>query len=150
MRAVLQRVRKASVTVNEEVVGEINRGYVLLLGVEAEDGTEHVAWLVKKVVGLRLFANDRDKLDLDVRQIGGSILVVSQFTLLADTQRGRRPSFSAAAEPTHAESIYNAVVAAFAEFIPVQTGRFGANMQVHLVNDGPFTLVLEREPYQNS
>ena len=150
MRAVLQRVRKASVTVNEEVVGQIERGYTLLLGVAADDSTEQVAWLVNKVVGLRLFANERDKLDLDIRQIGGSILVVPQFTLLADTQRGRRPSFGAAAEPSHAESIYTAVAAAFAEFIPVQTGRFGADMQVHLVNDGPFTLVLEREPYQNS
>jgi D-tyrosyl-tRNA(Tyr) deacylase len=145
MKAVLQRVLGASVTVDDEVVGTIGRGYVLLLGVEPNDGDEQITWLVDKVLGLRVFANQQGKLDLDIRQVGGSVLLVSQFTLLADTQRGRRPSFSLAAAPAHAESIYNAVATRLADSLPVQTGRFGADMQVSLVNDGPFTLTLQRD-----
>ena len=145
MKAVLQRVLGASVTVDDEVVGTIGRGYVLLLGVEPNDGDEQITWLVDKVLGLRVFANQQGKLDLDIRQVGGSVLLVSQFTLLADTQRGRRPSFSLAAAPAHAESIYNAVAIRLAGSLPLQTGRFGADMQVSLVNDGPFTLTLQRD-----
>ena len=103
MKAILQRVLGASVTVDDEVVGTIGRGYVLLLGVDPNDGDEQITWLVDKVLGLRVFANQQGKLDLDIRQVGGSVLLVSQFTLLADTQRGRRPSFSLAAAPAHAE-----------------------------------------------
>jgi D-tyrosyl-tRNA(Tyr) deacylase len=145
MKAVLQRVLGASVTVDDEVVGTIGRGYLLLLGVEPNDGDEQITWLVDKVLGLRVFANQQGKLDLDIRQVGGSVLLVSQFTLLADTQRGRRPSFSLAAAPAHAESIYNTVATRLADSLPVQTGRFGADMQVSLVNDGPFTLTLQRD-----
>jgi D-tyrosyl-tRNA(Tyr) deacylase len=135
----------ASVTVDDEVVGTIGRGYVLLLGVEPNDGDEQITWLVDKVLGLRVFANQQGKLDLDIRQVGGSVLLVSQFTLLADIQRGRRPSFSLAAAPAHAESIYNTVATRLADSLPVQTGRFGADMRVSLVNDGPFTLTLQRD-----
>jgi D-tyrosyl-tRNA(Tyr) deacylase len=142
MKAVLQRVLRATVAVDAEVVGEIARGYVLLVGVEQGDDDAQVSWLVDKVLGLRLFANAQDKLDYDICQINGSVLVVSQFTLLADIQRGRRPSFSAAAAPDDAERLYNMVVARFAERVPVQSGRFGADMQVTLVNDGPFSLIL--------
>jgi D-tyrosyl-tRNA(Tyr) deacylase len=145
MKAVLQRVLGASVTVDDEVVGTIGRGYVLLLGVEPNDGDEQITWLVDKVLGLRVFANQQGKLDLDIRQVGGSVLLVSQFTLLADIQRGRRPSFSLAAAPAHAESIYNTVATRLADSLPVQTGRFGADMRVSLVNDGPFTLTLQRD-----
>lgn len=145
MKAILQRVLGASVTVDDEVVGTIGRGYVLLLGVEPNDGDEQITWLVDKVLGLRVFANQQGKLDLDIRQVGGSVLLVSQFTLLADIQRGRRPSFSLAAAPAHAESIYNTVATRLADSLPVQTGRFGADMQVSLVNDGPFTLTLQRD-----
>ncbi|NCF32155.1 MAG: D-tyrosyl-tRNA(Tyr) deacylase [Proteobacteria bacterium] len=145
MKAVLQRVLGASVTIDDEVVGTIGRGYVLLLGVEPNDGDEQITWLVDKVLGLRVFANQQGKLDLDIRQVGGSVLLVSQFTLLADTQRGRRPSFSLAAAPAHAESIYNTVATRLAHSLPVQTGQFGADMQVSLVNDGPFTLTLQRD-----
>jgi D-tyrosyl-tRNA(Tyr) deacylase len=145
MKAILQRVLGASVTVDDEVVGTIGRGYVLLLGVEPNDGDEQITWLVDKVLGLRVFANQQGKLDLDIRQVGGSVLLVSQFTLLADIQRGRRPSFSLAAAPAHAESIYNTVATRLADSLPVQTGRFGADMRVSLVNDGPFTLTLQRD-----
>ena len=124
------------------MVGEIGRGYVLLVGLERGDDDARVSWLVDKVLGLRLFENALDKLDYDICQINGSVLVVSQFTLLADIQRGRRPSFSAAAAPDDAERLYNMVVARLAERVPVQSGRFGADMQVNLVNDGPFTLIL--------
>ena len=142
MKAVLQRVLSASVSIDAQIVGEIGRGYLLLVGVEKGDDEAQVAGLVDKVLGLRLFANEQGKLDYDIRQVNGSVLVVSQFTLLADTQRGRRPSFTAAAAPDEAQRLYQEVVQRFAESVPVQSGRLAADMQVRLVNDGPFTLTL--------
>jgi D-tyrosyl-tRNA(Tyr) deacylase len=142
VKAVLQRVLSASVAINAEVVGAIGHGYVLLVGVEHGDDSAQASRLADKVLGLRLFANAQGKLDYDIGYVQGSILVVSQFTLLADTQRGRRPSFSSAAAPDEAERLYNEVVQRCAAAVPVQSGRFGADMQVTLVNDGPFTLVL--------
>ena len=142
MKAVLQRVLSASVSIDAQIVGEISRGYLLLVGVEKGDDEAQVAGLVDKVLGLRLFANEQGKLDYDIRQVNGSVLVVSQFTLLADTQRGRRPSFTAAAAPDEALRLYQEVVQRFAKSVPVQSGRFAADMQVRLVNDGPFTLTL--------
>ena len=142
MKAVLQRVLSASVSIDAQIVGEIGRGYLLLVGVEKGDDEAQVAGLVDKVLGLRLFANEQGKLDYDIRQANGSVLVVSQFTLLADTQRGRRPSFTAAAAPDEAQRLYQEVVQRFAKSVPVQSGRFAADMQVRLVNDGPFTLTL--------
>ncbi|MAD07699.1 MAG: D-tyrosyl-tRNA(Tyr) deacylase [Gammaproteobacteria bacterium] len=142
MKAVLQRVLSASVAIDSQIVGEIGRGYLLLVGIEKGDDEAQVAGLVDKVLGLRLFANERGKLDYDIRQVNGSVLVVSQFTLLADTQRGRRPSFTAAAAPDEAQRLYQELVQRFAEAVPVQSGRFAADMRVSLVNDGPFTLTL--------
>ena len=142
MKAVLQRVLSASVAIDSEVVGVIGRGYLLLVGVEKGDDEAQVAGLVDKVLGLRLFANEHGKLDYDIRQVNGSVLVVPQFTLLAETQRGRRPSFSAAAAPGEAQRLYQEVVQRFAAAVPVQSGEFAADMQVSLVNDGPFTLTL--------
>ena len=142
MKAVLQRVLSASVSIDAQIVGEIGRGYLLLVGVEKGDDEAQVAGLVDKVLGLRLFANEQGKLDYDIRQVNGSVLVVSQFTLLADTQRGRRPSFTAAAAPDEAQRLYQEAVQRFAKSVPVQSGRFAADMQVRLVNDGPFTLSL--------
>lgn len=142
MKAVLQRVLSASVSIDAQIVGEIGRGYLLLVGVEKGDDEAQVAGLVDKVLGLRLFANEQGKLDYDIRQVNGSVLVVSQFTLLADTQRGRRPSFTAAAAPDEAQRLYQEVVQRFAKSVPVQSGRFAADMQVRLVNDGPFTLTV--------
>ena len=142
MKAVLQRVLSSSVSIDAQIVGEIGRGYLLLVGVEKGDDEAQVAGLVDKVLGLRLFANEQGKLDYDIQQVNGSVLVVSQFTLLADTQRGRRPSFTAAAAPDEAQRLYQEVVQRFAKSVPVQSGRFAADMQVRLVNDGPFTLTL--------
>ena len=142
MRAILQRVVSASVAVDAQLIAEIARGYVLLLGFEQGDEEAQVSWLVDKVLSLRLFANAQGKLDYDILQINGSVLVVPQFTLLADIQRGRRPSFGAAAPPDDAGRLYNTAVAGFGQRVPVQSGEFGADMQVSLVNDGPFTLIL--------
>ena len=142
MRAILQRVVSASVAVDAQLIAEIARGYVLLLGFEQGDEEAQVSWLVDKVLSLRLFANAQGKLDYDILQINGSVLVVPQFTLLADIQRGRRPSFGAAAPLDDAERLYNTAVAGFGQRAPVQSGQFGADMQVSLVNDGPFTLIL--------
>ena len=142
MKAVLQRVLSASVAIDSEAVGVIGRGYLLLVGVEKGDDEAQVAGLVDKVLGLRLFANEHGKLAYDIRQVNGSVLVVSQFTLLAETQRGRRPSFSAAAAPGEAQRLYQQVVQRFAAAVPVQSGEFVADMQVSLVNDGLFTLPL--------
>ena len=118
MKAVLQRVLSASVAIDSEVVGVIGRGYLLLVGVEKGDDEAQVAGLVDKVLGLRLFANEYGKLDYDIRQVNGSVLVVSQFTLLAETQRGRRPSFGAAAAPSEALRLYQEVVQRFAAAVP--------------------------------
>lgn len=144
MRAVIQRVQRAKVTVGEEVTGEIGAGWLVLLGVAPDDGSKQIAWLADKVVNLRAFADDAGKMNRSVLDIGGSVLVVSQFTLYADCRKGRRPSFIGAALPTIAEPVYDAFVVAIKSFgVPVATGRFAADMQVELVNDGPVTFVLD-------
>lgn len=144
MRAVIQRVSEASVTVDEEVVGEIGRGFLILLGVAEEDTQEDVIWLAAKVAGLRVFEDDGGKMNLDLQQIEGSALVVSQFTLLGDCRKGRRPSFVAAARPELANELYQSFVAELSgRGIPVETGTFQAQMEVALVNDGPVTLLLD-------
>jgi len=144
MRAVVQRVRRASVTIDSEVVGRIDQGYLVLLGVTHSDTPEKARWLAEKVVGLRLFADADDKMNLAVTDVGGAVLVVSQFTLYGDVQKGRRPSFIAAARPEQAIPLYEEFVNAIKALgVPVATGRFGAMMQVELVNDGPVTLIVE-------
>jgi D-tyrosyl-tRNA(Tyr) deacylase len=144
MRAVLQRVRRARVTVGEEVVGEIGVGLLVLLGVSRSDSKDDAAWLAQKTVGLRLFADADDKMNLSVADVSGSVLVVSQFTLHGDCRKGRRPSFIDAAPPEIAVPLYEAFINEIkAQGIPVATGRFGAMMQVELVNDGPVTLILD-------
>lgn len=143
MKALIQRVSEARVVVAGKVVGEIGQGLLVLLGVEKPDTEAEAKKLAQRVVGYRVFADDEDKMNLDVRDIQGSLLVVSQFTLAADTRKGRRPSFSSAALPEQALSLYQQFCehAAYAD-VHVQTGEFGANMQVHLVNDGPVTFEL--------
>ncbi|MCC5879969.1 MAG: D-tyrosyl-tRNA(Tyr) deacylase [Idiomarina sp.] len=143
MKALIQRVSEARVVVAGDVVGEIGQGLLVLLGVEKPDTEAEAKKLAQRVVGYRVFADDEDKMNLDVRDIQGSLLVVSQFTLAADTHKGRRPSFSSAALPEQALSLYQKFCdhAALAD-VHVQTGEFGANMQVHLVNDGPVTFEL--------
>jgi D-tyrosyl-tRNA(Tyr) deacylase len=147
MRAVLQRVSRASVTVANEVVGAIERGWLLLLGVGPTDTPKQVEWLAEKVANLRAFADADGKMNLSVQDVGGAVLVVSQFTLYGDCAKGRRPSFIGAAPPALAEPLYEALAAALKRLgVPVACGRFGADMQVELVNDGPVTLVIESAP----
>jgi len=144
MRAVVQRVTESSVTVDGETVGAIDLGLMVLLGV-AEDDTEHDArYIADKVAGLRCFADDASKFNLSVEDVGGAILAVSQFTLLGDCRKGRRPSFDKAAGPEQAEALYDAVVNRWQTLgLRVETGRFRAHMTVHLVNDGPVTLMID-------
>ena len=144
MRAVLQRVSRASVTVGGEVVGQIGRGILVLLGVEPDDTDEDARQLGDRTIALRIFDDADGKMNLSLEEIGGSLLVVSQFTLLGDCRKGRRPSFIGAAPPELAEKLYNTFIgAAGSRGITVATGRFRAMMDVELVNDGPVTLLLD-------
>lgn len=144
MRAVVQRVRRAKVTVGEEVTGEIAAGWLLLLGIAPNDSAKEVDWLAEKIANLRAFQDDVGKMNLSVQDVHGAVLVVSQFTLCGDCLKGRRPGFSGAAPPAVAEPLYESfIVALKALGIPVATGRFGADMQVELVNDGPVTFVID-------
>lgn len=144
MRAVVQRVSRAKVTIAGEVAGEIGRGLLILLGVTHGDTREKGQWLAEKIAGLRIFNDDAGKMNRDISEVGGSILVVSQFTLYGDCQKGRRPSFVDAASPEIAIPLYEAFVNAIKALgIPTATGRFGAMMDVELVNDGPVTLVID-------
>jgi D-tyrosyl-tRNA(Tyr) deacylase len=144
MRVVLQRVSRARVVIDGEVVGAIERGLLVLLGVAADDTEAAAEWLADKVVGLRVFADAEGRMNRDVTEVGGSVLVVSQFTLYGDCKKGRRPSFVGAAGPELAVPLYEAFVDAVrARGVPTATGRFGAMMQVELVNDGPVTIVID-------
>ena len=146
MRIVLQRVKNASVEVAGERVSEIGAGLLLLVGVARDDGEGEAGWLAEKVVGLRIFNDEDGKMNLGVGDVGGEILAVSQFTLLADTRKGKRPSFVGAAPPEEAEPLFDYFCERLraAGVASVKTGRFGAMMDVALVNDGPVTIVLER------
>lgn len=140
MIGLIQRVSQASVTVDSEVVGKIGHGIMLLLGVEREDGEQEVEKLANKVGRYRIFTDDDGKMNLNLEQVDGEILVVSQFTLVADTQKGNRPGFSRGASPEHGQKMYLQFVEALKrKGMKVETGRFGADMQVALVNDGPVT-----------
>ncbi len=145
MRILLQRVASASVTIDGVEVARIGQGLLLLLGVEGEDTAADMEWLCKKIVGLRIFSDAEGLMNLSVQDIGGEVLVVSQFTLFANTKKGNRPSFIRAARPEQAIPMYEQFVALLQIALqkPVQTGRFGADMQVGLVNDGPVTIWLD-------
>jgi len=144
MRAVVQRVSRASVTVDGEITGAIDGGLLVLLGVAPDDGDEQIAWLANKLVGLRIFPDDDGKMNLSLADVGGGMLVVSQFTLYGDCRKGRRPSFVKAAHPSHAEPTYEAFCEQVATLgVPVERGIFGADMKVELLNDGPVTLLLD-------
>ena len=146
MRAVVQRVSSAQVSVGDRVVGAIDRGLLVLVGVSVDDTSAAASWLVEKLLGLRIFADDEDKMNLSVIDVSGPALVVSQFTLYGDARKGRRPSFLAAASGPEAEELYEEVVAGLrAAGLEVQTGEFGAMMQVESTNDGPVTLLLDSE-----
>ena len=145
MRALLQRVSYASVTVDGRIVGQIDRGYVVLLGVTHSDGEAEAEWLANKIAGLRLFEDEAGKMNLSLFDVEGSVLVVSQFTLYGDARKGRRPSFTAAARPEQAEPLVDYFCDKLRQRgLTVATGRFGAMMQVEIHNDGPVTLMLER------
>jgi D-tyrosyl-tRNA(Tyr) deacylase len=145
MRVLLQRVSRAEVRVDGKVVGKVQRGFCLLVGFTHGDGAEQVEWMAEKVIGLRLFGDEEGKMNLSLEEVGGGMLVVSQFTLYGDARKGRRPSFIDAARPEAAEGLYEMFVEKFrARGMRVGTGEFGAMMEVDLVNDGPVTLWLER------
>ena len=144
MRAVLQRVSRASVTVAGETTGEIGTGILILLGVGIDDVEADATYLIDKIINLRIFDDQDGKMNLSVRDIGGELLVVSQFTLYADTRKGRRPSYIGAAVPDEANRLYNFFVAESGKYVTkVETGRFQAMMDVELVNDGPVTIILD-------
>ena len=143
MKAVVQRTARASVSIDGNTVGWIDRGLLVLLGIEPDDGEADIEYMVKKCSGLRIFEDENGKMNLSVQDVGGSILLVSQFTLLGDARKGNRPSFTGAAVPEKAIPIYERVISELAKRLPVQTGVFGADMQVELVNDGPVTILLD-------
>ena len=144
MRAVVQRVSESSVAVGPEVVGRIGRGLLVLLGVAKTDTERESDYLAEKIVNLRIFEDEGGRLNRSLIEVGGEVLIVSQFTLLADCRKGRRPSFTAAADPDQANRLYEHFVKRTAAAgVPVKTGRFQALMQVTLVNDGPVTLIIE-------
>jgi len=147
MRVVVQRVSEAAVAVDGEIIAAIGRGLVLLVGLAAGDSEANVAWMAGKIAGLRVFTDAGGLMNAALADVGGRVLAVPQFTLLADCRKGRRPSFDAAMAPAHAAPLFDRFVTLLAARIgPVATGRFGASMQIRLVNDGPVTFVIERSP----
>ncbi|TVQ96059.1 MAG: D-tyrosyl-tRNA(Tyr) deacylase [Deltaproteobacteria bacterium] len=147
MRALLQRVRHARVEVDGDITGAIDSGLLVFLGVGRDDTEDDLHWLVRRILGLRIFEDDTGRMQHDVRDVGGALLVVSQFTLYGDCRRGRRPSFTEAMAPESAARMVDRFVDALRDGgVPVETGRFGAMMDVHLLNDGPVTLMLESPP----
>ncbi len=146
MKLVVQRVKKAKVTVAGKVVGKINEGFLVLLGVNHTDSEKTADYLVKKLCNLRIFKDENDKMNLNIKQVKGSLLIVSQFTLYANCKEGNRPSFIDAAKPDKANKLYEYFCNKCKENeIEVETGEFGANMQVELTNDGPVTIILEND-----
>lgn len=143
MRFVIQRVTNANVVIEGEEVGKINRGFCVLVGVENDDTTEICDKLIKKMIGLRIFEDEEGKTNLDIKTVGGELLIVSHFTLYADCKKGNRPSFIKAGAPDHAESLYNYILDKCSKEIHVEHGDFGADMKVSLTNDGPFTIILD-------
>ena len=144
MRAVVQRVSRAEVRAGGAVAGRIGRGFAVLLGVARGDGEDDAAWIARKIAGLRVFADEDGRMNRDLGETGGRVLLVSQFTLLADCRKGRRPAFVAAAPPDEADRLYGVVADRLrGEGVPVETGIFAAHMEVDLVNDGPVTILLD-------
>lgn len=146
MKIIVQRVKEASVTVGNEITGAIEQGLLLLVGIHEDDTDDQLKWMCEKILKLRIFEDDEGKMNRSVSDVGGGILVVSQFTLYGDARKGTRPSFIAAARPEKAEPMYDQMIEYFQSnsSLNIQGGKFGAMMDVHLVNDGPVTLILEK------
>lgn len=146
MRFVVQRVQNANVKVDGKVIGEISKGYMVLIGIAGTDTKEIADKLIKKMIGLRIFEDENGKTNLSLEQVGGALLLVSQFTLYADCKRGNRPGFTNAGAPDMAAAMYDYIIEECRKFVPdVQTGSFGADMKVSLLNDGPFTIILDSD-----
>ena len=146
MKFVIQRVTEASVTVDDKVIGQINKGFMVLIGVGQNDTKEIADKMVKKLVGLRIFEDENGKTNLALADVAGELLLISQFTLYANCKKGYRPSFTDSGAPDLAESLYEYIITQCKETVPVvETGSFGADMKVSLINDGPFTIVLDSE-----
>lgn len=146
MKFVIQRVKSASVSVDDEVVGKIDNGFLVLIGIAKDDTKEIADRLIKKLIGLRIFSDSDDKINLSLDSVNGSLLLVSQFTLYADCKKGNRPSFVNAAGAAEANDMYEYIIAKARESVAnVQTGIFGASMEVSLVNDGPFTIIFDSQ-----
>lgn len=144
MRAVIQKVKYSSVSVDEKIVGKIDKGFMILLGVTHEDGEKEVEWLAKKIKDLRIFEDQDGKMNLSLEDVKGEVLIISQFTLYGDCIKGRRPSFTQAAKPDMANNLYEKFVEKFRSFgIKTETGIFGADMKVELLNDGPVTMIID-------
>ncbi len=143
MRAVIQRVNNAHVKVDEEIVGAISKGLLVLLGFEKDDSENDVNWMIEKIVNLRIFEDDDKKMNLSLKDVNGELLAVSQFTLLADARKGRRPSFTDAASPEEAEEFYRVFLEKASEQVKTESGIFQAYMSVSLTNDGPVTILLD-------
>lgn len=146
MRFVIQRVANAEVAVNEETIGKIGKGYLVLIGIAENDTREIADKLIRKMIGLRIFEDENGKTNLSLSDVDGSLLLVSQFTLYANCKKGNRPSFIEAGEPKMAEEMYEYIIEKCRESVPVvERGQFGADMKVSLTNDGPFTIILDSE-----
>lgn len=146
MKLVIQRVKEASVTVDGEVLGAIRKGFMVLVGVAENDTRELADKMIRKMIGLRIFEDENGKTNLALADVGGELLLISQFTLYADCRKGNRPSFIKAGNPEMASALYEYVIEKCKETVPVvERGRFGADMKVSLINDGPFTIVLDSE-----
>ncbi|MDF7820418.1 D-aminoacyl-tRNA deacylase [Runella sp. MFBS21] len=150
MIAVIQRVSKASVTIEGHIKGQIQNGFLVLLGITHTDTHEDIEWLAKKIVGMRIFSDEEGKMNLDLKAVSGNILLISQFTLHASTKKGNRPSFIEAARPEVAIPLYEKMIGQLSTLLehPIQTGEFGADMKVSLLNDGPVTIVIDSKNRQ--
>ncbi|HMU99159.1 MAG: D-tyrosyl-tRNA(Tyr) deacylase [Chitinophagales bacterium] len=145
MRVVIQRVKNAYVSIDAKIVGQIDKGLLVLLGIENNDTDKDVEWICKKIVQMRIFSDEADKMNLSIQDIGGNILLISQFTLFASTKKGNRPGFTEAARPEKSIPLYEKCIATLNTLIgkKIETGMFGADMQVQLINDGPVTIIMD-------
>jgi D-tyrosyl-tRNA(Tyr) deacylase len=147
MKAVIQRVTSASVSINHQLKSSIKTGYLVLLGIGQNDTIDDLKWLAKKIINLRVFPDKEDKMNVSIKDFGGDVLLISQFTLFAQTKKGNRPSFIKSAKPEQAIPLYNKMIKQLELLLekPIKTGEFGSNMQVELINDGPVTIIIDTE-----